>query len=155
MARRIKQTTPKKGLSAERLIAVRLFAEGKNITEVAKEMGASRTTITEWRHSPEFQFEIEKLIREGFWRTRNRIATGAIGSINYLVDVGLGKTQPDRDRIKAAVFVVEAALKILPVNNTYEDLNAPADKKDVVDLEKLTDEELSRHYSQVVNNGIG
>lgn len=106
-----------------------LTSIGKKGREVAKELGVHETTISQWKHDPEFMELVNGYQRETREAARHAIEGAVLSAVECLKEIMEGSdSTPDAVRVRAACELLDRAgltAKNDKVSN-YDDLDAMA-----------------------------
>lgn len=89
--------------------AVSLLAAGRGPTEVAEELGVSRTTLWEWQHRPDFEAAYNRERAEVLEALRDGLRGAQLAAVRVLHEVAKTEGAPLRDRLAAARALLSAA----------------------------------------------
>lgn len=96
-------------VDAQKRECINLLIEGKKITDIAKEIGASRTSIYNWMDNEEFKAELNKSLQriksEGEQRILSDLST-YIDNIKYLAT----KARSEKTRLDANTYLTDRVL---------------------------------------------
>ena len=96
-------------IDAQKRECINLLIEGKKITDIAKEIGVSRTSIYNWMDNEEFKAELGKTLQriksEGEQRILSDLNT-YIDNIKYLAT----KARSEKTRLDANTYLTDRVL---------------------------------------------
>lgn len=96
-------------LTIEQNEFINLHLQGRNITDIAKKIGKSRTTIYKWLEWPEIQNEIEKRKEEMKKAAKSKI----IGQVDSCIDIMLDlahNSKDNRTRFAATKYLLDQGI---------------------------------------------
>jgi transposase-like protein len=91
--------------------AIHALMTQRTVEEAARSIGIGVKTLYRWMQLPEFQQEYRKARREAFGQATARIQQTSAAAVSLLRSVIADSRAPAASRVRAAVFVMEAAAK--------------------------------------------
>lgn len=124
-----------KTLNDKQIKAIELLVQGESISDVAKIIGASRTTVSTWKNKDElFKAELDKSIQA----LKSDVETQIMNNINPLTDrlikIAL-KSNSDKTSLDAIIYTLNRVLGT-PTNKT-QDVSNENDNNNVADIEEM------------------
>ena len=120
--------------------AIELFAQGKSVNAVSRELGVSTTTIMKWQIYPEFKTAIRQSVRSTCRRIADLTVDAGIQAIEYLQNVLFDDEASITEKIRAATTILNnvSTWKQLDTEERLEALEAviAANNGQVPDIEK-------------------
>jgi transposase-like protein len=116
--------------------AIMLFATGKTCKEVAEQLDVTPKTISTWRACPEFRAALNSQLQDIKEANSERLRSLGMTALNTIEKIMLDETAPPKDRLNAAVKVLELGKAStesiqstdpakLRVRDMFEDLTVP------------------------------
>lgn len=127
-----------KTLNEKQIQAIELLVQGENITDVAKIIGVSRTTVSTWKNKDElFKAELDKSIQA----LKSDVETQIMNNINplthRLIKIAL-KSNSDKTSLDAIIYTLNRVLGT-PTNKTQE-ISNEGNNTDIVDIDDMLNE---------------
>ena len=124
-----------KTLSDKQMKAIDLIIQGESLTDIAKIVGVSRTTVSTWKNQDElFKAELDKSIQA----LKSGVDTQIVNNINPLMDrlikIAL-KSSSDKTSLDAIIYALNRVLGT-PTNKTQE-VAENDNKKEIIDIDKM------------------
>lgn len=124
-----------KTLTDKQMKAIDLIIQGESLTDVAKIIGVSRTTVSTWKNQDErFKVELDKTMQA----LKSGVDTQILNNINPLMDrlikIAL-KSNSDKTSLDAIIYALNRVLGT-PTNKTQE-VAEKDDKKEIIDIDKM------------------
>lgn len=124
-----------KTLSDKQMKAIDLIIQGESLTDIAKIVGVSRTTVSTWKNQDElFKAELDKSIQA----LKSGVDTQIVNNINPLMDrlikIAL-KSSSDKTSLDAIIYALNRVLGT-PTNKTQE-VALNDNKKEIIDIDKM------------------
>ena len=125
-------------LNEKQMQAIELIAKGETLTDVARIIGASRTSVSTWKNKNElFQAELNKYIQG----MKDGVDKRIMNNINPLIDRAIRialKGKSDKTSLDAIIYLLNRVLGT-PTNKTQDVTDT--DKEDnTVDINSLLEE---------------
>lgn len=124
-----------KTLNDKQIKAIELLVQGESISDVAKIIGVSRTTVSTWKNKDElFKAELDKSIQA----LKSDVETQIMNNINPLTDrlikIAL-KSNSDKTSLDAIIYTLNRVLGT--PTNKIQDVSSENDKTDIVDIDDM------------------
>jgi len=94
-------------LSAQHLKAIEALAMGKNVKNVAKELGIAPETVSRWRGDFEFQASLNAMLEEARQSTKDRLRHLSNVALDTVEEILTDCEAPHKDRVTAAFKILE------------------------------------------------
>lgn len=124
-----------KTLNDKQFKAIELLVQGESISDVAKIIGVSRTTVSTWKNKDElFKVELDKSIQA----LKSDVETQILNNINPLTDklikIAL-KSNSDKTSLDAIIYTLNRVLGT-PTNKT-QDIGNDDNNNDIIDIDSM------------------
>lgn len=124
-----------KTLNDKQIKAIELLVQGESISDVAKIIGVSRTTVSTWKNKDElFKVELDKSIQA----LKSDVETQILNNINPLTDklikIAL-KSNSDKTSLDAIIYTLNRVLGT-PTNKT-QDVGNDTNSNDIMDIDSM------------------
>ncbi|MDB1939209.1 phBC6A51 family helix-turn-helix protein [Clostridium tertium] len=124
-----------KTLNDKQIKAIELLVQGESISDVAKIIGASRTTVSTWKNKDElFKTELDKSLQA----LKSDVETQIMNNINpltaKLIKIAL-KSNSDKTSLDAIIYTLNRVLGT-PTNKIH-DINNDNSKNEIVDIDDM------------------
>ena len=124
-----------KTLNDKQIKAIELLVQGESISDVAKIIGVSRTTVSTWKNKDElFKVELDKSIQA----LKSDVETQILNNINPLTDklikIAL-KSSSDKTSLDAIIYTLNRVLGT--PTNKVQDVGNEGDNKDIIDIDSM------------------
>lgn len=127
-----------KTLNDKQIKAIELLVQGENISDVAKIIGVSRTTVSTWKNKDElFKAELDKSIQALKSDVETQIMNNINPLISRLIKIAL-KSNSDKTSLDAIIYALNRVLGT-PTNKTQEVSNE-GNNTDIVDIDNMLNE---------------
>lgn len=127
-----------KTLNEKQIQAIELLVQGENITDVAKIIGVSRTTVSTWKNKDElFKAELDKSIQALKSDVETQIMNNINPLTNRLIKIAL-KSNSDKTSLDAIIYTLNRVLGT-PTNKTQE-ISNEGNNTDIVDIDDMLNE---------------
>ena len=125
-------------LNEKQMQAIELIAEGETLTDVARIIGASRTSVSTWKNKNElFKAELNKYIQG----MKDGVDKRIMNNINPLIDRAIRialKGKSDKTSLDAIIYLLNRVLGT-PTNKT-QDITDTDKEDNTVDINSLLEE---------------
>ena len=125
-------------LNEKQMQAIELIAKGETLTDVARIIGASRTSVSTWKNKNElFKAELNKYIQG----MKDGVDKRIMNNINPLVDRAIRialKGKSDKTSLDAIIYLLNRVLGT-PTNKT-QDITDTDKEDNTVDINSLLEE---------------
>ena len=125
-------------LNEKQMQAIELIAEGETLTDVARIIGASRTSVSTWKNKNEvFKAELDKYVQG----MKDGVDKRIMNNINPLVDRAIRialKGKSDKTSLDAIIYLLNRVLGT-PTNKT-QDVTYTDKEDNTVDINSLLEE---------------
>ena len=121
-----------KTLTDKQIQAIELIAQGENISDTAKLIGVSRTTVSTWKNNNElFKVELDKSLQALKSDSDTQILSNINSLTNRLIKIAL-KSNSDKTSLDAIIYALNRVLgtptnKVQDISSTSNDNNEPVD----------------------------
>ena len=121
-----------KTLTDKQIQAIELIAQGENISDTAKLIGVSRTTVSTWKNNNElFKAELDKSLQALKSDSDTQILSNINSLTNRLIKIAL-KSNSDKTSLYAIIYALNRVLgtptnKVQDISSTSNDNNEPVD----------------------------
>lgn len=121
-----------KTLTDKQIQAIELIAQGENISDTAKLIGVSRTTVSTWKNNNElFKAELDKSLQALKSNSDTQILSNINSLTNRLIKIAL-KSNSDKTSLDAIIYALNRVLgtptnKVQDISSTGNDNNEPVD----------------------------
>lgn len=121
-----------KTLTDKQIQAIELIAQGENISDTAKLIGVSRTTVSTWKNNNElFKAELDKSLQALKSDSDTQILSNINSLTNRLIKIAL-KSNSDKTSLDAIIYALNRVLgtptnKVQDISSTGNDNNEPVD----------------------------
>ncbi|CAG9713502.1 helix-turn-helix domain-containing protein [Clostridium neonatale] len=121
-----------KTLTDKQIQAIELIAQGENISDTAKLIGVSRTTVSTWKNNNElFKAELDKSLQALKSDSDTQILSNINSLTNRLIKIAL-KSNSDKTSLDAIIYALNRVLgtptnKVQDISSTSNDNNEPVD----------------------------
>ncbi|CAI3535135.1 DNA-binding protein [Clostridium neonatale] len=121
-----------KTLTDKQIQAIELIAQGENISDTAKLIGVSRTTVSIWKNNNElFKAELDKSLQALKSDSDTQILSNINSLTNRLIKIAL-KSNSDKTSLDAIIYALNRVLgtptnKVQDISSTSNDNNEPVD----------------------------
>nr|DAE09600.1 MAG TPA: helix-turn-helix domain protein [Siphoviridae sp. ctDtx1] len=124
-----------KTLNDKQIKAIELLVQGESISDVAKIIGASRTTVSTWKNKDElFKAELDKSLQA----LKSDVETQIMNNINpltaKLIKIAL-KSNSDKTSLDAVIYTLNRVLGT--PTNKIQDINNDNSKNEIVDIDDM------------------
>lgn len=124
-----------KTLNDKQIKAIELLVQGESISDVAKIIGASRTTVSTWKNKDElFKTELDKSLQA----LKSDVETQIMNNINpltaKLIKIAL-KSNSDKTSLDAIIYTLNRVLGT--PTNKIQDMNNDNSKNEIVDIDDM------------------
>ncbi|MDU8967460.1 MAG: phBC6A51 family helix-turn-helix protein [Clostridium sp.] len=124
-----------KTLNDKQIKAIELLVQGESISDVAKIIGASRTTVSTWKNKDElFKAELDKSLQA----LKSDVETQIMNNINpltaKLIKIAL-KSNSDKTSLDAIIYTLNRVLGT--PTNKIQDMNNDNSKNEMVDIDDM------------------
>ncbi|MDC4242521.1 MULTISPECIES: phBC6A51 family helix-turn-helix protein [Clostridium] len=124
-----------KTLNDKQIKAIELLVQGESISDVAKIIGASRTTVSTWKNKDElFKAELDKSLQA----LKSDVETQIMNNINpltaKLIKIAL-KSNSDKTSLDAIIYTLNRVLGT--PTNKIQDMNNDNSKNEIVDIDDM------------------
>ena len=124
-----------KTLNDKQIKAIELLVQGESISDVAKIIGASRTTVSTWKNKDElFKAELDKSLQA----LKSDVETQILNNINpltaKLIKIAL-KSNSDKTSLDAIIYTLNRVLGT--PTNKIQDMNNDNSKNEIVDIDYM------------------
>ncbi|MBS6503785.1 phBC6A51 family helix-turn-helix protein [Clostridium sp.] len=124
-----------KTLNDKQIKAIELLVQGESISDVAKIIGASRTTVSTWKNKDElFKAELDKSLQA----LKSDVETQIMNNINpltaKLIKIAL-KSNSDKTSLDAIIYTLNRVLGT--PTNKIQDINNDNSKNEIVDIDDM------------------
>ena len=124
-----------KTLNDKQIKAIELLVQGESISDVAKIIGASRTTVSTWKNKDElFKAELDKSLQA----LKSDVETQIMNNINpltaKLIKIAL-KSNSDKTSLDAIIYTLNRVLGT--PTNKIQDINNDNSKDEIVDIDDM------------------
>lgn len=127
-----------KTLNDKQIKAIELLVQGENISDVAKIIGVSRTTVSTWKNKDElFKAELDKSIQALKSDVETQIMNNINPLINRLIKIAL-KSNSDKTSLDAIIYALNRVLGT-PTNKTQE-ISNEGNNTDIADIDNMLNE---------------
>lgn len=127
-----------KTLNEKQIQAIELLVQGENITDVAKIIGVSRTTVSTWKNKDElFKAELDKSIQALKSDVETQIMNNINPLTNRLIKIAL-KSNSDKTSLDAIIYTLNRVLGT-PTNKTQE-ISNEGNNADIADIDDMLNE---------------
>lgn len=125
-------------LNEKQIQAIELIAQGETLTDVARIIGVSRTSVSTWRNKNElFKAELDKYVQG----LKDGVDKRIMNNINPLVDRAIRialKGKSDKTSLDAIIYLLNRVLGT-PTNKT-QDITDTDNGDNTVDINSLLEE---------------
>ena len=125
-------------LNEKQIQAIELIAQGETLTDVARIIGVSRTSVSTWRNKNEvFKAELDKYVQG----MKDGVDKRIMNNINPLVDRAIRialKGKSDKTSLDAIIYLLNRVLGT-PTNKT-QDITDTDKEDNTVDINSLLEE---------------
>ena len=125
-------------LNEKQMQAIELIAKGETLTDVARIIGASRTSVSTWKNKNEvFKAELDKYVQG----MKDGVDKRIMNNINPLIDRAIRialKGKSDKTSLDAIIYLLNRVLGT-PTNKT-QDITDTGDIDNTVDINSLLEE---------------
>ena len=125
-------------LNEKQIQAIELIAKGETLTDVARIIGVSRTSVSTWRNKNElFKAELDKYVQG----LKDGVDKRIMNNINPLVDRAIRialKGKSDKTSLDAIIYLLNRVLGT-PTNKT-QDITDTDKEDNTVDINSLLEE---------------
>ncbi len=124
-----------KTLNDKQIKAIELLVQGESVSDVAKIIGASRTTVSTWKNKDElFKAELDKSLQA----LKSDVETQIMNNINpltaKLIKIAL-KSNSDKTSLDAIIYTLNRVLGT--PTNKIQDINNDNSKNEIVDIDDM------------------
>lgn len=129
-----------KTLTDKQIQAIELITQGENLSDVAKLIGVSRTTVSTWKNKDEmFKAELDKSLQALKSGVETQILNNVNSLTNRLIKIAL-KSSSDKTALDAITYALNRLLGT-PTNKT-QDITSNGDNgnKDIKDIDSMLKE---------------
>lgn len=124
-----------KTLNDKQIKAIELLVQGESISDVAKIIGASRTTVSTWKNKDElFKAELDKSLQA----LKSDVETQIMNNINpltaKLIKIAL-KSNSDKTSLDAIIYTLNRVLGT--PTNKIQDINNDNSNNEIVDIDDM------------------
>ncbi len=129
-----------KTLTDKQIQAIELITQGENLSDVAKLIGVSRTTVSTWKNKDEmFKAELDKSLQALKSDVETQILNNVNSLTNRLIKIAL-KSSSDKTALDAITYALNRLLGT-PTNKT-QDITSTGDNgnKDIKDIDSMLKE---------------
>lgn len=124
-----------KTLNDKQIKAIELLVQGESVSDVAKIIGASRTTVSTWKNKDElFKAELDKSLQA----LKSDVETQIMNNINpltaKLIKIAL-KSNSDKTSLDAIIYTLNRVLGT--PTNKIQDMNNDNSKNEIVDIDDM------------------
>ena len=124
-----------KTLNDKQIKAIELLVQGESISDVAKIIGVSRTTVSTWKNKDElFKVELNKSIQA----LKSDVETQILNNINPLTDrlikIAL-KSNSDKTSLDAIIYTLNRVLGT--PTNKVQDISEEKENTDIMDIDSM------------------
>lgn len=130
-------------LSPKQQQAIDLILAGQRHTDVAKKVGVTKSTVSEWHRDPLFARTLSELRAERRMAVMEKIDHGAKVGIDVLVAIAQNTKAPIKERRQAATTLMQLANLLGPVR----DVDDGKGHEDT--LREMSDDELLREVERL------
>lgn len=125
-------------LNEKQMQAIELIAKGETLTDVARIIGASRTSVSTWKNKNEvFKAELDKYVQG----MKDGVDKRIMNNINPLIDRAIRialKGKSDKTSLDAIIYLLNRVLGT-PTNKT-QDITDTDKEDNTVDINSLLEE---------------
>ena len=128
-----------KTLSDKQIQAIELIVQGESISDVAKLIGVSRTTVSTWKNKDElFKAELDKSLQALKSDVETQILNNINPLMNRLIKIAL-KSSSDKTSLDAIIYTLNRLLGT-PTNKTQDISSTGNDDKEIKDIDSMLKE---------------
>lgn len=131
-----------KTLTDKQIQAIELIAQGENISDTAKLIGVSRTTVSTWKNNNElFKAELDKSLQALKSDSDTQILSNINSLTNRLIKIAL-KSNSDKTSLDAIIYALNRVLgtptnKVQDISSTGNDNNEPVNINAILEEIKI------------------
>lgn len=128
-----------KTLSDKQIQAIELIVQGENISDVAKLIGVSRTTVSTWKNKDElFKVELDKSLQALKSDVETQILNNINPLMNRLIKIAL-KSSSDKTSLDAIIYTLNRLLGT-PTNKTQDISSTGDNNNEIKDIDSMLKE---------------
>lgn len=128
-----------KTLTDKQIQAIELIVQGESISDVAKLIGVSRTTVSTWKNKDElFKAELDKSLQALKSDVETQILNNINPLMNRLIKIAL-KSSSDKTSLDAIIYTLNRLLGT-PTNKTQDISSSINDDKEIKDINSMLKE---------------